>query len=92
MTENEIGTIVVDNAVNLHKDLGPGLYENVYEVILASMLSEAGLVAERQVPIPIRYKDISFDEGFRADIMVNDKVILELKPVEQVAKAHKNKR
>ena len=89
MTENEIGKIIVDCAVRLHMELGPGLFENVYEVLLVHMLQEAGLTVERQVPIPIQFRGIKFDEGFRADIVVEDKVILELKSIESVSKAHK---
>lgn len=70
-------------------ELGPGLLESVYEVILADMLQKSGLRVERQVPIPIEFQGIRFDEGFRADIVVEDKVILELKSVESVSKAHK---
>lgn len=89
MTENDIGAIVVDCAVRLHRDLGPGLLESVYEIILAHELEGCGLNVKRQVPIPITYKGIAFEEGFRADLVVNDKVILELKSVETVTKAHK---
>jgi len=89
MNENEIGKIVVDCAVNLHKELGPGLLESVYEILLARDLQERGLNVKRQVSIPIRYKGITFDEGFRADIIVDDKVILEIKSVESASKAHK---
>ena len=89
MSENDIGTIVVDCAVQLHKDLGPGLYESVYETVLAHLLNERGLDVKRQVPIPVIYKGISFEEGFRADIIVNNKVILELKSIETVNNAHK---
>lgn len=89
MKENEIGKVVVDCAVRLHMELGPGLLETVYEVILAHMLQESGLRVLRQVPIPIEFRGIRFDEGFRADIVVEDKVILELKSVENVSKAHK---
>ena len=89
MTENEIGKIIVDCAVRLHMELGPGLFESVYEVLLVHLLQEAGLKVERQVPIPIHFRGIQFDEGFRADIVVEDKVILELKSVETVNKAHK---
>lgn len=89
MTENEIGSFVVKCAIEIHKELGPGLLETVYEVILTNELQSLGLIAKRQIPIPIRYKDIRFDEGFRADIIVNDKVILELKSVENVTPAHK---
>ncbi|MEA5115734.1 MAG: GxxExxY protein [Geobacteraceae bacterium] len=89
MTENDIGKIVVNCAMRLHMELGPGLLETVYEVILVRMLQEAGLNAERQVPIPIEFHDIRFEEGFRADIIVEDKVILELKSVEKASNAHK---
>jgi GxxExxY protein len=88
MTENEIGRIVVDSAVRLHKELGPGLLESVYEVLLARELESAGLEVRRQVPVPIRHKGVTFDEGFRADMIVNRKVILELKSVERTSRAH----
>jgi len=89
MTENEIGTIVIDAAVTVHRELGPGLLESVYEVVLAHELEDRGLEAVRQVPVAIRYKKINFNEGFRADIIVNDKIILELKSIEKVTAAHK---
>ncbi len=89
MHENEIGRIVVDSAVHLHRELGPGLLELVYEVLLAHQLHKAGLHVERQVPIPIEFDGIRFDEGFRADLIVEGKVILELKSVERIIKAHK---
>jgi len=89
MTENEIGKIVVDLAIKIHKDLGPGLLETVYEVILVDKLKEKGLSVERQVPIPIEYEGIKFNEGFKADIVLDSKVILELKSVESVSKVHK---
>ncbi len=89
MKENEIGTIVVDAAVAVHRELGPGLLESVYEIVLAHELRERGLQVERQVVIPIQYKGISFDEGFRADLIVEGKVVVELKSVEQLTNAHK---
>ena len=89
MTENEIGTIVVESAITVHRELGPGLLETVYEVVLARELQDRGLNVERQVPVAIQYKDIRFDEGFRADIIVDSKVILELKSIEHVSAAHK---
>ena len=89
MKENEIGTIVVESAIAVHRALGPGLLESVYEVILAKELQERGLKIERQVPVTIEYKGIKFDEGFRADIVVEEKVILELKSVDRVIPAHK---
>jgi len=89
VTENEIGDIVVDCAIQLHRAIGPGLLENVYEVILAHELESKGLEVNRQVPIPIKYNGITFEEGFRADIIVENMVILELKSVESVSNIHK---
>ncbi|MEW6664789.1 MAG: GxxExxY protein [Thermodesulfobacteriota bacterium] len=89
MTENEIGTIVVESAITVHRELGPGLLESVYEVALAHELRQHGLSVERQLLIPVIYKGIKFDEGFRADIIAEGKVILELKSVERATAAHK---
>lgn len=88
MDENEIGKIAVDSAVQIHRELGPGLLETVYEIVLAKELERRGLKIQRQVSVPIVYRDIRFDEGFRADILVEDKVILELKSLDQIAKVH----
>ncbi|MHC4214113.1 MAG: GxxExxY protein [Planctomycetota bacterium] len=89
MTENEIGKIVVDSALSVHRALGPGLQELVYEVVLAHELEQRGLKVQRQVPVAIEYAGIQFQEGFRADLIVEDKVIVELKSVEKVSGAHK---
>lgn len=89
MEENDIGTRVLEVAITIHRALGPGLLETVYEVVLARELSDAGLSVERQVPVPITYKGIRFDEGFRADIIIEKKVLLELKSVERILPAHK---
>ena len=89
MTENEIGTEVIGAAMAVHRGLGPGLLETVYEVALAEELKERGLTVERQVSIPIEYKGVRFDEGFRADLVIESKVIVELKSVERVSEAHK---
>jgi GxxExxY protein len=89
MTENEIGTIVIEAAIGLHRELGPGLLETVYEVLLARELQDRGLKVDRQVPVPIIYKGIRFDVGFRADLIADLKVIVELKSVERVTPAHK---
>ncbi len=88
MTENEIGTEVVDAAIAVHRELGPGLLETVYEVVLAHELTRRGLHVERQVPISIEYQGLRFDEGFRADIIVEDRVALELKSVEKMTAVH----
>jgi len=88
MTENEIAKHVMDAAFLIHRTLGPGLLETVYEVILAKKLSEMGLAVDRQVPVPIRFEGITFDEGFRADLIVSQKVIVELKSVERLKPVH----
>ena len=89
MNENEIAMIVVDAAIAVHRELGPGLLESVYEVIFAYELEQRGLRVSRQVPIAILYKQMTFDAAFRADIVVDEKVIVELKSVEQISEAHK---
>ena len=89
MTENEIAKTIVDAAFHIHKRLGPGLLEAVYEVVLAYVLQRRGLKVERQVPVAIVYDDIKFDEEFRADLIVEDKIIVELKSVENVVPVHK---
>jgi len=89
MTEDEIGRLIVDVAVRIHREVGPGLMETVYEVILAHELRRSGLRVERQVPIPITYEGLRFDEGFRADLIVENKVIVELKCAERLSNAHK---
>jgi len=89
MNENQIGLIIVDTAVNLHKKLGPGLFESVYETILLKLLAQKGLYVQRQVSIPINFQGEYIDEGFRADLFVDGKVIIELKSVEKITDAHK---
>ena len=89
MNENEIGTIIVDEAVRIHKALGPGLLEIVYEAVLARRLKKRGLVVERQKPVSIEFEGEHFDEGFRADLIVNGLVIIELKSVEKVSPVYK---
>jgi len=84
MTENEIAKIVVDAAYHIHVSLGPGLLESVYETVLAYELKKRGLTVVRQQPIPVVYENLRFDEGFRADLIVNDLVIIELKSVEKI--------
>ncbi len=89
MTENKIAKIVVDAAFKVHNKLGPGLLESVYEIVLSHELRRRGLKISRQHAIPIIYEGIEFEEAFRADIIVEDKVIIELKSVEEVSKVHK---
>ena len=88
MTENEIARQILDAAFVVHSKLGPGLLESVYEVILGYELQKKGLAAERQKPIPILYDNIRFDEAFRADLVVNGKVLVELKSVEALVPVH----
>ena len=88
MTENELGKRILDFAFEIHTELGPGLLETVYEVVLAHELREIGLEVERQKPVPITYRGIQFDEGFRADLIVENKVIVELKSVESLQPVH----
>lgn len=89
MTETEIGDIVVSTAIRLHQELGPGLLESVYEAILEKQLQAQGLSVRRQVPIPFEYAGMQFNEGFRADLILDDKVIIELKSVEYLNNAHR---
>ena len=89
MTENEIGRMVVDSSISVHRKLGPGLLETVYEVVLAHELRKRGMRVDRQVPVSIEYDGVTFDEGFRADVIVEEKVILELKSVEHTTPAHR---
>ena len=89
MTENEIARVVVDACYQIHVRLGPGVLESVYKQILEYELKKRGQRVRREVPIPLRYDDIEFDEGFRADLIVEDKVILELKSVEATAPVHR---
>ena len=88
MTENEIARQILDVAFAVHSKLGPGMLESVYEVVLAYELQKRGLTAERQKPMPIVYDNIRFDEAFRSDIVVNGKVITELKSVEVLLPVH----
>ncbi len=87
-TENEIAKDVLNAAFKVHTNLGPGLLESVYEAVLAYELTKRGVVAQRQVPIPIRYEELSFEEGFRADLLVGGRVIVELKSVEGLVPVH----
>lgn len=89
MTENEIASKIVDASFRIHTSLGPGLLESVYETVLSYELEKQGIRVERQKPIPLVYEGIHFDEGFRADMVVEDKVVVELKSIEKVAAVHK---
>ncbi len=88
MTENELATIVVDLCIKIHKTLGPGLLETVYESALCYELSKLNIPYERQKDMPVRYEDIVLDVGFRADVIVDEKLIVELKSIESLAAVH----
>ena len=88
LTENQLSKLILDAAFKVHTKTGPGLLESVYEITLAHELRKLGLRVERQVPIPIRYDELTFDEGFRADLLVEDKVVVELKSVEKLIPVH----
>ena len=89
MEENSTAASVVNCALEIHKELGPGLLESVYEVLLADALRQRGFNVERQKPIPICFRGKRFDEGFRADLVVGDVVLVELKSLESLARVHK---
>ncbi len=83
-----IATDVIDCSMKLHMDLGPGLLESVYTVILQKKLQDRGYRVQREVPIPVKYEGMMFDMGFRADLVVNDCFIVELKSVEKLSPVH----
>ena len=89
MTENEAARGIVEAALHVHKTLGPGLLESVYEAALACELEQRGLRVSRQQPVPVAYGALHFETGFRADLMVEERVIVEVKSVEEVAPVHK---
>lgn len=88
MTENEISHKIIGAAIELHKQLGPGLLESVYENVLAYELNSLGLYIEQQIPMPLVYKEIKLDCGYRIDLRVERKVIVEIKSVEALAPIH----
>jgi GxxExxY protein len=87
-TENELSHIVIGEAIKVHKELGPGLLESVYETCLSYSLVEAGLAIKRQQPIPLIFKGVKLDCGFRCDILVEDKLIVEVKAIEALNDIH----
>ena len=89
MTENEISKQIVDAAYKVHTTLGPGLFESVYETIMAQELASRGLKVVRQQAIPVVWENIDLEVGFRADLIIEDKVIIEIKSVEALAPVHK---
>jgi len=89
MSENEIARVIVDAAFKIHKTLGPGLLESVYQATLSYELQTRGLQVLQQVPLPVEYEGVKLEIGFRVDLIVNSKVIIEIKSVEAVATVHK---
>lgn len=88
MHENDISYKIIGAAMKIHSELGPGLFESVYEATLAFELKELGLDVKTQIGIPLVYKEIKFEQGFRLDILVENKVIIEIKSVEKLAAVH----
>jgi GxxExxY protein len=88
MTENELSKIVVDICYKIHTKLGPGLLESVYEAILYYELNKLGIKVEKQKPLPVYWDEIALEIGFRADLILEDKVIVEIKSVAELANAH----
>lgn len=89
MQDNEITGTIVDVAYKIHTKLGAGLFESVYETVMAYEFKQRGLRFERQKPIPIVYEGVHLEQGFRADFIVENRVIVELKSVEKIAPVHK---
>ena len=85
---NVLSGIVVDECIRIHRELGPGLLESVYELVLAGALERRGLKVDRQVPVDIHYDGLTFAAAFRIDIRVEDRLILEIKSVEKLANLH----
>lgn len=88
MTENEISKIIIGKAIEVHKTLGPGLLESAYQECLYYELKKAGLKVEREKPMPIIYKEIKLDHGYRIDLLVNNKVVIEIKTVDVLIDVH----
>jgi GxxExxY protein len=88
MNENDLGTLVLDAAFEVHKTLGPGLLESAYEHCLAFELVQKGLNIKAQSPLPLIYKDVKLDCGYRLDILVEDKIVVEVKAVEALNDIH----
>jgi len=88
LLQEEISEQIIGAAIRVHRELGPGLLESVYEACLAYELSNAGLSVHRQMPLPIRYEQVLIDEGYRLDLVVNDAVIVELKSIDRLAPIH----
>lgn len=85
---DEVSGIVVDEAIALHRSLGPGLFETVYETILAARLEARGLQVSRQLAVPLNFEGHCFDLAFRVDLLVDERLVVEIKAVDQISKVH----
>ena len=90
MTENEIATSIVDASLKIHRSPRPGLLESVYQATLRYELQKRGLNVVQQVGLPVHYEEVKLDIGFRVDLIVDDKVVIEIKSVEALAPVHKS--
>ncbi|MGN8225236.1 GxxExxY protein [Gracilimonas sp. BCB1] len=88
MIENELSKIIIGTCIEIHRELGPGLLESVYEEVLFSELREKELHVQRQVSVPLLYKEMHFETAYRLDLLVNNRVIIEIKAVENLAPVH----
>src|SRR4030095_15969575 len=88
LTENELATIIVNICFEIHSTIGPGCLESVYEEILCYELNQLGIEFARQKGVPVIWKDIKMDIGFRSDVIIMDKIIVDLKSIEKVAPVH----
>lgn len=89
MTENQVGKAIISCAMKVHSAVGPGLLESAYELCLAHELGRQGLEVRNQVQISIRYNDLAIDHGYRVDLLVNDRVVVELKAIETILPVHR---
>jgi len=88
MNENELSNLIIGKAIEIHKELGPGLLESAYKECLYYELITAGLKVEKEKPLPVVYKEIKLDQGYRIDLLVENKVVIELKTVEAFTDVH----
>jgi GxxExxY protein len=89
MTENEVGQEIINSAMTVHSAVGPGLLESAYELCLAHELARRGLTVRKQVSVPISYHDLTIENGYRIDMLINDCVVVELKAIEAVLPVHR---
>ncbi len=88
MKRDELSSIVIEECIGIHRELGPGLFETVYETVLAGRIRTRGLPVATQVPVPIEFDGTSFGNAFKIDVLVDERLILEIKSVETLSQAH----